>query len=155
NRMLVHIENRRQATMHILPSQPSRRSRWLRAAIQALIWSAGLAALAGRAMAAPGQLDPSFGTSGLVLTNFGRSEAANGIAIQRDGKVVVAGVSDAGTDGADFAVARYNPDGSLDTTFGPDHTGKVITPFGDFDAAAGVAIQRNGKIVVAGVTNAG
>ena len=70
------------------------------------------------------------------------------MAIQSDGKIVVAGDVDNGSND-DFAVARYNADGSLDTTF--DGDGKVTTAIGtaEIDAYA-VAIQADGKIVVAG-----
>src|SRR5436305_383486 len=63
-------------------------------------------------------LDPSFGNHGVVLTDFGRSyDWAYALALQPDGKIVVAGVSDA-SGSKDFALARYNPDGTLDPKFG-------------------------------------
>ena len=52
----------------------------------------------------------------------------------------------------DFAVARFNIDGTLDTTFGPNHTGTILTPGSGFSVAYAVAIQNDGKIVVAGIT---
>ena len=65
-----------------------------------------------------GSLDISFGNGGFVITDFGDgSDYGRAIAIQADGKIVVAGSAYAGADN-DFAVARYNPDGSMDTTFG-------------------------------------
>ncbi len=96
-----------------------------------------------------GSLDASFGAGGRVTTNFGNSDRAKAVAIQADGKIVVAGTS-----GVDFALARYNTNGTLDTTF--DGDGMVTTDTdslgGNFGAAEGtsVAIQTNGKIVVAG-----
>lgn len=95
--------------------------------------------------AAPGELDPSFDGDGVVLTDFGATtERAVDTAIQSDGKIVAAGES-----GGDFALARYNPDGSLDISFGGD--GKVTTDFGGVrDIADAVAIQSDGKIVAAG-----
>jgi uncharacterized delta-60 repeat protein len=97
-----------------------------------------------------GSLDVSFGTGGKVTTDFSGSQSiATAVAIQRDGKIVVAGLTDAGGV-PDFALARYNPDGSLDPTFGTG--GQVTTDFsGGNDQAFGVAIQSDGKIVVAGV----
>ena len=77
------------------------------------------------------------------------------LAIQSDGKILVAGDSDAfGSD--DFALARYNADGSLDTSFGPGHTGLVTTDFGSGsgELANALAIQSDGKILVAGITDA-
>ncbi|HET6771374.1 MAG TPA: delta-60 repeat domain-containing protein [Actinomycetota bacterium] len=96
-----------------------------------------------------GSLDTTFGGDGKVTTDFaGGSDLAHGVAIQADGKIVAAGEAlVSGT--LDFALARYNTDGSLDTTF--DGDGKVTTDFaGDFDVALAVAIQGDGKIVAAG-----
>jgi uncharacterized delta-60 repeat protein len=97
--------------------------------------------------AAPGDLDPTFGSGGIVIAEFGRD-----IAIQADGKIVVVATSaDPETNNAEFAVARYNPNGSLDTSFGG--TGMVLTPVGFFlDQAQAVAIQSDGKIVVVGLS---
>jgi uncharacterized delta-60 repeat protein len=96
-----------------------------------------------------GILDPGFGSSGLVTTDFGGSvDRAFALALQPDGKAVVVGDSD-----GDFAVARYNLDGSLDPAFGSG--GKVITTFGGADQASAVVVQGDGKIVVAGQTDTG
>jgi uncharacterized delta-60 repeat protein len=99
-----------------------------------------------------GSLDTSFGNLGKVTTDFATSyDEAHGIAIQTDGKLVVAGrTQDALGNGTHFAVARYNQDGSLDSSFG--NGGKVITAFGssDWDDANSVAVQADGRIVVAG-----
>src|SRR3990172_3480045 len=92
--------------------------------------------------ASPGDLDRSFGSGGTVISDFGGFSAAS-LALQPDGKMVVAGGS-----GFDFALARYNADGSLDAGFGSG--GMVTTDFGDWDGAHAVAIQADGKIVVAG-----
>jgi uncharacterized delta-60 repeat protein len=104
-----------------------------------------------------GSLDTSFGSIGKILIPIGNSDsAAYSIAIQSDGKVVAVGYSGNGNTGSDFAVARLNPNGSLDTTFGG--TGKIITPIVNQDFisfATAVAIQADGKIVVAGCTDSG
>jgi uncharacterized delta-60 repeat protein len=95
-----------------------------------------------------GRLDTSFGGDGRVTTNFSASaDFAFGIAIQADGKIVATGR--AGGSGGRVAVARYNTDGTLDTSFGGD--GKATTNFtaGD-DRADHVALQGDGSIVVAG-----
>ena len=97
-----------------------------------------------------GALDATFGSGGKVVTDFGgANEGAKALAVQPDGKIVMAGTS---SDGAlssfKFAVARYNPDGSLDSTFGAG--GKVTTSFGGFTRAFALALQPDGKIVVAG-----
>jgi len=102
-----------------------------------------------------GVLDTSFNRTGKVLTPVGAGDAlASAVALQPDGKLVVAGEArDPGT-GFQFALARYNSDGSLDTTF--NGTGKVMTPIapnGGYDRAMGVAVQPDGKIVAAGFSD--
>ena len=105
-----------------------------------------------------GSLDTTFDSDGKVLTNVGpgsNSDYANGIAIQEDGKIVLVGYSDNGSD-FDFGVVRYNANGSLDTSF--DSDGKVLTSVGSGssdDIASDIAIQDDGKIVVIGVANNG
>jgi uncharacterized delta-60 repeat protein len=101
-----------------------------------------------------GSLDVAFGVGGKVTTDSGLNEFATALAIQSDGKIVAAGrVSQvrtaAGVIDSDFGVVRYNPNGSLDTTFGVD--GKVTTDFvGRDDGALALAIQSDGKIIAAG-----
>src|SRR5687768_4348044 len=103
-----------------------------------------------------GSLDSSFGNKGRVVTDFGAYEDGNSVALQSNGKIVVAGFVRYGsgeTDDHDFAVARYNTNGTLDTGFGGD--GKVTTEFsGDADMAYALAIQEDGRILVAGQTSA-
>ncbi len=99
----------------------------------------------------------SFGTGGMVTTDFGVGSDDYGytVAIQSDGKIVVAGSATAMTGGnRKFAVVRYNPDGSLDTSFGKS-TYDFNTFPGATSVATSVAIQSDGKIVVAGYSNAG
>ena len=105
-----------------------------------------LALMAEQSAAQPGDLDASFGSGGKVTTtfNFGGARAT---ALQRDGKIVVAGQDDSyNTD--PIALARYNADGSLDTSFG--NGGRVTTIVRRYDSAHGIAIQADGRIVVAG-----
>src|SRR6266508_2775550 len=104
--------------------------------------------------AVAGQLDPTFGSSGKILTPIGSGgDGATSVAIQSDGKIVAAGYSGNGSNG-DFALARYNPNGSLDSSFGSG--GKVTTPMGSAnDDVNSVAIQSDGKIVVAGYSRNG
>ncbi len=99
---------------------------------------------------ADGTLDSTFDQDGIVITPIGsRNEEARAVDLQSDGKIVVAGYSDNGIGSSDFAIVRYNPDGSLDSTF--NGTGKVTTAIGSiFDYAEDVAIQEDGKIIVAG-----
>jgi uncharacterized delta-60 repeat protein len=95
-----------------------------------------------------GNPDPAFGIGGKVATDFaGDFDAATGVAIQSDGKIVVAGRATIGGN-ADFAVARYDANGVLDPTFGMG--GKATLDFfGGKDGGADVAIQKDGKIVLA------
>ena len=99
-----------------------------------------------------GDLDPTFGTGGLVITDFGSFDFGQSIAIQPDGKIVAAGFTASGTKPYNFALARYTPTGILDSGFGSE--GLVITDFGSFDIGNSIAIQPDGKIVVAGYTTA-
>jgi len=104
------------------------------------------------AQAAAGDLDPTFGSGGTVMTDINRStDLAQAVALQADGKLVVVGQTYKNNDYSteDFAVARYNTDGTLDTTFG--RGGKVRTDFPGLAAVpSSVVIQPDGKIVVAG-----
>jgi uncharacterized delta-60 repeat protein len=98
--------------------------------------------------AAPGDLDPTFDGDGKVITQIAEDDGARGVAIQADGKIVAAGSATA-SGNLDFALARYNTDGSLDTSF--DGDGKVTTDFAaGADEALAVAIQADGKIVAGG-----
>ncbi len=99
-------------------------------------------------LAVDGDLDPTFGKGGKVRTNFsGRSnDIANSLAIQPDGKIVTSGFIDVGA-GLQLVLARYNPNGTLDATFGDQ--GRVITHLDQTSELNAVAIQRDGKIVVA------
>lgn len=95
---------------------------------------------------ADGSVDSSFDGDGIVRTDFGDYEAVEGLALQPDGKIVAVGAS-----GARFALARYFPNGGLDTSF--DGNGRVITPGG---GAADVRLQPgDGRIVVAGSNGPG
>ena len=100
-----------------------------------------------------GGLDNAFGSGGKVLTSVGVKSCAYGVALQQDGKIIVAGYSNNGNDD-DFVVVRYHFDGSLDTTFSA--TGFVVTPIGQYDdVARAVAIAPDGKIVAGGYSNNG
>src|SRR5262245_12852436 len=95
-----------------------------------------------------GTLDASFGTGGRVITDFGGADdGAEAVALQPDGKIVAAGFA-RGSD-FDFALTRYNGDGTVDASFGTG--GRVTTDFAGFsDTAYAVALQPDGKIVAAG-----
>ena len=98
-----------------------------------------------------GTPDPSFGAGGIVTTPFfGKGAVADAVAVQPDGKIVVAGFADEASGfNSDFALARYDPDGTLDTSF--DGDGIVTTDLGgQDDNITGLMIQPDGRIVVAG-----
>jgi uncharacterized delta-60 repeat protein len=101
-----------------------------------------------------GSLDTSFGNQGLIRTPFLATAAASQIVVQSDGKIVLAGgggVKSGNLYGA-FELARYNADGSLDTSFGQQ--GKVTTYFGRFQVSAdALLLQANGELIVAGDTD--
>jgi uncharacterized delta-60 repeat protein len=96
-----------------------------------------------------GALDQSFGMGGEVTTDFGGTDFGARALLQTDGKIVEVG-STLSASSSRFALARYNPDGSLDASFGAG--GKVTSPLGD---AADAVLQANGDIVVAGGQESG
>ena len=96
-----------------------------------------------------GSLDKTFSGDGKLTTDFAANDdVATGVAVQPDGRIVVAGYSFSSTTSNNFAVARYNPDGSLDTSFSGD--GKQTSDLGSNDIATSIALQPDGKIVLAG-----
>jgi uncharacterized delta-60 repeat protein len=104
---------------------------------------------------ANGTLDQTFGTDGTVLSDFGTSESeAYGITIQNDGKIIIAGVSgpNAMNTNGNYGLARFNPDGTIDNSFGTN--GKVVSDIssGHNDVAFSVKEQSDGKIVASGIS---
>lgn len=94
--------------------------------------------------------DRSFGEGGIAAADLGLSRAtATGIGLQEDGRLVVVGTASNGEDD-DVVLVRYESDGSLDRGFGA--RGRVIADFGGFDHGRAVALQDDGKILVAGST---
>jgi uncharacterized delta-60 repeat protein len=104
-------------------------------------------------VAQAGALDAGFGNGGIVITHSAFFNDLNAIVIQPDGKIVGAGYS-GNYQFEDFAVVRYNPNGSLDNTFGTG--GKVTTSLvpGE-DRAKAVLLQSDGKIILAGYADNG
>ncbi|MFA7382658.1 MAG: putative Ig domain-containing protein [Desulfurivibrionaceae bacterium] len=96
-----------------------------------------------------GSLDTSFNGNGIAITDFaGGNDTAQDVVILGDGKIIVAGTADAAGQ-SDFALARYNVDGSLDTGFSDD--GKLTTDIGaGYDWGSAVTLQPDGKILLAG-----
>jgi uncharacterized delta-60 repeat protein len=103
-----------------------------------------------------GSLDPDFGgnpTPGLQVTDFfGGIDIANAVVLQVDGKIVAVGQAAGGPGGANFVLARYMPDGSLDPDFGgnPAPGLQVTDFFGSTDIARGAVLQPDGKIIAVG-----
>jgi uncharacterized delta-60 repeat protein len=104
-----------------------------------------------------GEPDSSFSFDGKVTIDFGgQNETCNALVVQPDGKIVVVGTTSSGPATGDFAIARLDADGSLDDTFGAG-SGEATVAFdiggSNYDNAGAVALQPDGKIVVAGWAN--
>jgi uncharacterized delta-60 repeat protein len=98
-----------------------------------------------------GSLDMGFGIGGKVTTDFdGQRDIPNAVAIQADGKIVVVGTVKEDTN-TDMGIARYLTNGALDLSFSGD--GRKTIGFGHDDEAYAVALQSDGKIVVAGTAD--
>src|SRR5687767_1961870 len=121
---------------------------------EARLRRATLETLERRVLMAAGDPDATFGQAGVAAGNFGGTAAVfTDIAVLSDGKILAAGTRSQGADGAasDFLVARYNADGSPDTSFGGGD-GFVLTDFGGRDMGDDLALLDGGKFVVAGVS---
>ena len=102
---------------------------------------------------ADGTVDSSFGTSGVVGTDFGGNDQAYSVSVQQDGKIVVAGFANDGSNN-NFALARYNADGSLDTSFSGD--GLAMFKDGSFDYnGQDLHLLDNGQILIVGKAGTG
>lgn len=104
---------------------------------------------------ANGSLDTSFDVDGKLTTDIsGSLDEGHGIALQADGKILISGFAYTASNSYDFALVRYNTDGSLDTSFDAD--GKLTTDFaGTIDYGYSVNVQNDQKILVAGYTYSG
>jgi uncharacterized delta-60 repeat protein len=128
---------------------------WLRPAAAAIVVVCALAASTATAAAAPGDLDASFAGGGkLTFAPGGKQTEIDDVAIQPDGKLVLAGWIDQ-TGSSDFLVARLNPDGSFDQGFGTGGIATINFPAkgATTDTASGVAIRPDGKLVVGGTSH--
>lgn len=102
---------------------------------------------------ADGTPDASFGTSGKVMTDLGSMiDTAYAVAVQPDGRIVVAGNTRGTGAGQNFAVIRYNPDGSLDESFGTGGIARTDLGYLATDQATAMALTPNGGIVLVGST---
>jgi uncharacterized delta-60 repeat protein len=113
--------------------------------------AASLLALSAPAHAAPGDLDTSFGSTGIVTLDFGLDATIGGMTLDADGKILVVG-----TTGSDMLVARIEKDGTPDTTFGEDHDGDGVPDgyrvidLGGNETAREVLVDSTGLISVLG-----
>ena len=114
-------------------------------AVAALAIAVGRAAVA---LAAPGDLDPTFGTGGIVTTDLGpTADRPRAVLAEPDGKIVVAGETIVGTPYDGFVV-RYLPGGGLDTSFGTGGIVRMMHPYDDFIYA--IVREPDGRLVFAG-----
>jgi uncharacterized delta-60 repeat protein len=101
-----------------------------------------------------GTLDASYGQgTGVSQPDFQHNETGYGVALQPDGKIIVAGDTDAPGDGSDILLARFDPDGSLDNLFGQG--GKAFSNLGQSTFARAMALRPDGSIDVAGYVSDG
>jgi len=160
----MHINLQSLIGNHTFKSQASKRNSApsiliARALLVLLFFStllpAGDSMLPNRVLAAGGGLVRSFGTNGFVTTDFfGGNDTANAILATPSGKIIAAGSATTATGGTDFALACYEGNGNLDPAFGQG--GKTTADFfGANDGARGVALQRDGKIVLSGFATNG
>jgi uncharacterized delta-60 repeat protein len=103
-----------------------------------------------RRLLTSGDLDPSFGSHGLVDTNFrpGQNAQAGAIVVQTDGKIIAAGSAQISSTTTEPAIARYKANGALDPTFGT--SGKILTYLGKgLQSISDLALTKDGRIVAA------
>jgi uncharacterized delta-60 repeat protein len=116
----------------------------------------GIIIIASNVYSQAGSLDSSFGTGGKVVTSINSgADKAYAVALQTEGKIIVAGMTTNASTGKDFACLRYNSNGTLDSTFG---TSGIVTndvQTGSDDVVYSIAIQADGKIILAGYSDDG
>ena len=93
--------------------------------------------------AQPGTLDKNFGMNGIVITRGNSYDYCHEVILQSDGKIIQAGEGNC-TIGYGFLLRRFNPDGSLDASFG--NGGCVTTQISEYSTIKAVAVQTDGKI---------
>jgi uncharacterized delta-60 repeat protein len=100
-----------------------------------------------------GALDASFGSGGKLVTSTYFQSGQDRLALQPDGKILLAGAQDPANNPPQFVVARFNANGTADSGFGSG--GVATTSLGIYDGIDGIAIQGDGKIVIGGIYNPG
>ena len=119
--------------------------------------SAGPRSIALARLTSGGQLDLTFGAGGRVTSPIGDAGAVSAMKLLPDGRILVAGTVFRPNTGADFLLVRFHGTGALDTSFGqigpfPNLSGSVALDFGGQDRVRAIALQSDGRIVAAGVT---
>jgi uncharacterized delta-60 repeat protein len=97
---------------------------------------------------ANGTIDSSFGVGGKVVTDFGLPSHIHSLLVQSDGKIVVVGEFYASETNGSLAIVRYLADGSLDSSFASG--GKIVQKFGNNTNGHAIAVQPDGKLLIAG-----
>ena len=148
---ILNFDRRARSANTAHPDRRRRRSRPFPAAFR-------IEPLDGRLLLSAGDLDASFGSGGLLVQDFGfGDDFAYAVAVQSDGRILVAGTVQGSNGTTDFGLARFMPNGSLDVTFGSG--GFVRTDFGltsaSIDEARSIAIDPSGRIYVSGYANRG
>jgi uncharacterized delta-60 repeat protein len=113
-----------------------------------------LLSAAGIALSAEGDLDVTFGKTGIVTFNSGNNDAVSAVAVQSDGKLVIAGTASNGLN-SDVLILRLNSDGTPDAAFGEAGTVTFNSSANASDAGKALAVQLDGKIIVAGAASNG
>ena len=99
-----------------------------------------------------GVLDTTFGTDGRVVTNFSdKLDRMTSLIVQNDGKIIASGSTSDDINFSDFALARYNSDGSVDLSFG--NNGRTISSIRTWDFGYAITLQDDNKIIVSGATS--
>ena len=105
------------------------------------------------------QVDTTFGTNGRQTVTFDlggpsgtNADEPNAMALQTDAKILLAGYAQLNASTLDIAIARLPPNGQADTSFGPNHDGRVHLAPGSVSALASVLVDRQGRIVIGGVS---
>ena len=100
-----------------------------------------------------GSLDNTFGTNGIVLTDFGTTDDYGmSIALQSNGKIIATGITDRFSSAPKLGVVRYNADGTLDNTFGTGGIASLTVGNGMYQNSNYPVIQSDGKIVISGAS---
>jgi uncharacterized delta-60 repeat protein len=119
-----------------------------------MVGALALALCAGTVLAAPGDLDTAYGVGGKAIVDFGGNEIATSMALQPDGKILLGGQTDKAGTVDQLVVRLLDPQGTLDPSYGQGTGGSRLN-FGAADQTGGIALQPDGRIIVAGQAGTG